>query len=103
MIFFLEKQLWNVTFDHLSSQNSPKQFCPKDRVFDIDAIYNVIDDAQQFVYIAVMDYLPIVIDTNAKRLVRVQIQFPHIAEMTLNNHWWIKLVGLLITPSGLIS
>jgi len=51
----------------LPSQNSPKLFCPKDRVLDIEAIYNVIDDAKQFVYIAVMDYLPIVIDTNAKR------------------------------------
>lgn len=57
----------NAVFEFLPSQNSPKLFCPKDRVLDIEAIYNVIDDAKQFVYIAVMDYLPIVIDTNAKR------------------------------------
>lgn len=54
-------------FELFPSQNSPKLFCPKDRVLDIEAIYSVIDDAKQFVYIAVMDYLPIVIDTNAKR------------------------------------
>ncbi|KAG3257919.1 phospholipase D family member 5 [Ictidomys tridecemlineatus] len=50
----------------LSSQNSPKLFCPKNRSFDIDAIYSVIDDAKQYVYIAVMDYLPIS-STSTKR------------------------------------
>lgn len=62
--FYSKRNIWI-----LPSQNSPKLFCPKDRVLDIEAIYNVIDDAKQFVYIAVMDYLPIVIDTNAKRWV----------------------------------
>ncbi|OXB66787.1 hypothetical protein ASZ78_015127 [Callipepla squamata] len=57
----------NETKSEAFVSNSPKLFCPKDRVLDIEAIYNVIDDAKQFVYIAVMDYLPIVIDTNAKR------------------------------------
>uniref|UniRef100_A0A8C0JGA4 Phospholipase D family member 5 n=1 Tax=Canis lupus dingo TaxID=286419 RepID=A0A8C0JGA4_CANLU len=50
----------------VSSQNSPKLFCPKNRSFDIDAIYSVIDDAKQYVYIAVMDYLPIS-STSTKR------------------------------------
>ncbi|KAJ7397055.1 inactive phospholipase D5 isoform X2 [Pitangus sulphuratus] len=57
----------NETKSEAFVSNSPKLFCPKDRVLDIEAIYSVIDDAKQFVYIAVMDYLPIVIDTNAKR------------------------------------
>lgn len=52
----------------VSSQNSPKLFCPKNRSFDIDAIYSVIDDAKQYVYIAVMDYLPIS-STSTKRSV----------------------------------
>lgn len=62
-----KKMVFNAIFELFLSQNSPKLFCPKDRVLDIEAIYSVIDDAKQFVYIAVMDYLPIVIDTNAKR------------------------------------
>ena len=52
----------------VSSQNSPKLFCPKNRSFDIDAIYSVIDDAKQYVYIAVTDYLPIS-STSTKRSV----------------------------------
>ncbi|KAK2085963.1 Inactive phospholipase D5 [Saguinus oedipus] len=48
------------TQDHgYTPPNSPKLFCPKNRSFDIDAIYSVIDDAKQYVYIAVTDYLPI--------------------------------------------
>uniref|UniRef100_G1PPU6 Phospholipase D family member 5 n=1 Tax=Myotis lucifugus TaxID=59463 RepID=G1PPU6_MYOLU len=50
----------------VNDQNSPKLFCPKNRSFDIDAIYSVIDDAKQYVYIAVMDYLPIS-STSTKR------------------------------------
>ncbi|XP_029449851.1 inactive phospholipase D5 isoform X2 [Rhinatrema bivittatum] len=47
--------------------NSPKLFCPTDRVMDVDAIYSVIDDAKRFVYIAVMDYLPLVVSNNTTR------------------------------------
>ncbi|OPJ72673.1 inactive phospholipase D5 isoform B [Patagioenas fasciata monilis] len=57
----------NETKSEAFVSNSPKLFCPKDRVLDIEAIYSVIDDAKQFVYIAVTDYLPIITDTNAKR------------------------------------
>ncbi|XP_060609873.1 inactive phospholipase D5 isoform X2 [Anolis sagrei] len=46
---------------------SPKLLCPKDRVLDIDAIFSVMDDAEQFVYIAVTDYLPIINITNETR------------------------------------
>ena len=57
----------------MSSQNSPKLFCPKNRSFDIDAIYSVIDDAKQYVYIAVTDYLPIS-STSTKRSVSVYLE-----------------------------
>ncbi|XP_076141611.1 inactive phospholipase D5 [Alosa pseudoharengus] len=40
--------------------NSPDVLCPKDRVRDIDAIFNVIEDANKFIYISVTDYLPLV-------------------------------------------
>ncbi|XP_078239237.1 inactive phospholipase D5 isoform X2 [Pogona vitticeps] len=48
-------------------QNSPRLLCPKDRMLDTDAIYSVVDDAEQFIYIAVMDYLPIINVTNETR------------------------------------
>ena len=41
-------------------QNSPDVFCPKDRVRDIDAIFNVIQDAKLFIYISITDYVPLV-------------------------------------------
>ncbi|KAK3092765.1 hypothetical protein FSP39_006993 [Pinctada imbricata] len=41
---------------YLSS--SPPPFCAKGRTIDVDAIVNIINDADKFVYIAVMDYFP---------------------------------------------
>lgn len=41
---------------YLSS--SPPSFCASGRTSDLQAILSVIDDAQSFVYIAVMNYLP---------------------------------------------
>ncbi|XP_030110761.1 inactive phospholipase D5 isoform X4 [Mus musculus] len=61
----LQLQL-NETKSQAFVSNSPKLFCPKNRSFDIDAIYSVIDDAKQYVYIAVTDYLPIS-STSSKR------------------------------------
>uniref|UniRef100_A0A5F8H3Y7 Phospholipase D family member 5 n=1 Tax=Monodelphis domestica TaxID=13616 RepID=A0A5F8H3Y7_MONDO len=61
----LQLQL-NETKSQAFVSNSPKVFCPKNRSFDIDAIYSVIDDAKEFVFIAVMDYLPIS-NTSTKR------------------------------------
>ncbi|XP_031822831.1 inactive phospholipase D5 isoform X3 [Sarcophilus harrisii] len=61
----LQLQL-NETKSQAFVSNSPKVFCPKNRSFDIDAIYSVIDDAKEFVFIAVMDYLP-VSNTSTKR------------------------------------
>ena len=46
---------------YLSS--SPPPFCPDGRTVDIDAIVKVIDEAQEFVHIAVMDYFPATIYT----------------------------------------
>ncbi|XP_062981709.1 inactive phospholipase D5 [Elgaria multicarinata webbii] len=57
----------NETKSEVFVSNSPKLLCPKERVLDIDAIYSIIDDAKQFVYIAVMDYLPIINVTNETR------------------------------------
>ena len=43
------------------SQSSPPQLCPDGRTSDIIALLDVIDSAQKFVYIAVMDYIPAII------------------------------------------
>ncbi|XP_057171014.1 inactive phospholipase D5 isoform X3 [Ursus arctos] len=61
----LQLQL-NETKSQAFVSNSPKLFCPKNRSFDVDAIYSVIDDAKLYVYIAVTDYLPIS-STSTKR------------------------------------
>ncbi|CAG9765227.1 unnamed protein product [Ceutorhynchus assimilis] len=52
----------NETFQtYLSS--SPLPFNPKGRTNDIDALLNVIKHAEKFIYIAVMDYFPLMIYT----------------------------------------
>uniref|UniRef100_A0A3B3ZIM5 PLD phosphodiesterase domain-containing protein n=1 Tax=Periophthalmus magnuspinnatus TaxID=409849 RepID=A0A3B3ZIM5_9GOBI len=38
---------------------SPDAFSPKDRSSDLEAISKVIQDAQRFIYISIMDYLPL--------------------------------------------
>ncbi|XP_007670623.1 inactive phospholipase D5 isoform X2 [Ornithorhynchus anatinus] len=63
----LQLQL-NGTKSEAFVSNSPKLFCPKNRSFDLDAIYSVIDDARKFVYIAVTDYLPLISNVNAQRI-----------------------------------
>ncbi|XP_048259927.1 5'-3' exonuclease PLD3-like isoform X1 [Haliotis rufescens] len=40
--------------------SSPPQFCPEGRTVDIEAIIAVIRAARRFVYVAVMDYLPMI-------------------------------------------
>ncbi len=42
-------------------QSSPPSFCASERTQDLDALLRVINTAEQFVYIAVMDYFPAVI------------------------------------------
>ncbi|XP_077428284.1 inactive phospholipase D5 isoform X1 [Vanacampus margaritifer] len=39
---------------------SPDVFCAKERTRDVDAIYHVIQSAKTFIFISVMDYLPLV-------------------------------------------
>jgi len=39
-------------------QSSPPPFCPHGRTSDIDAILDVIEKAEEFIHIAVMDYVP---------------------------------------------
>ena len=41
-------------------QTSPELFCSKDRTRDIDAIHQVIQSAETFIFISVTDYLPLV-------------------------------------------
>ncbi|XP_071079916.1 5'-3' exonuclease PLD3-like [Haliotis cracherodii] len=43
---------------YLSS--SPPSFCPEGRTTDLDAILDVISKARDFIYIAVMDYMPFI-------------------------------------------
>ena len=38
--------------------SSPPPFCPKGREVDIQALLSVINQAQEFIYVAVMDYSP---------------------------------------------
>lgn len=52
----------NETFQTFFS-SSPLPFNPKGRTNDIDALVNVIEHAEQFIYIAVMDYFPLMIYT----------------------------------------
>ena len=46
-------------------QSSPPPLCPSGRTSDVDAILDVIYKAEQYVYIAVMDYFPITLYTSA--------------------------------------
>lgn len=46
---------------YLSS--SPPEFCPRGRTTDIGSILDIIDSAKKFVYIAVMDYSPMMLYT----------------------------------------
>ncbi|XP_077493232.1 5'-3' exonuclease PLD3-like isoform X3 [Amblyomma americanum] len=53
----------SVDFNGTSTQtyfsSSPPSFCPDGRTGDIDGILDVITSAQEFIHIAVMDYLPV--------------------------------------------
>lgn len=41
---------------YLSS--SPREFCPSKRTNDLDAILDIINEAEHYIYIAIMDYFP---------------------------------------------
>ena len=38
--------------------SSPPPFCPKGREIDVEALLNVVNQAHEFIYVAVMDYSP---------------------------------------------
>jgi len=46
--------------------SSPPPFCPKGREIDVEALLNVVNQAQEFIYVAVMDYSPSFLYTEAK-------------------------------------
>lgn len=48
-------------------QSSPPRLCAEGRTQDLDSIVGVIEDAQSFVYIAVMNYLPTMEFSHPKR------------------------------------
>lgn len=48
-------------------QSSPPQMSPLNRAQDIDAILRVIQNAERFIYIAVMDYIPMQIYTPTQK------------------------------------
>ncbi|KAK7868202.1 hypothetical protein R5R35_000608 [Gryllus longicercus] len=48
--------------------SSPPSFCPNGRSTDLSAILSVIDEAEKFIYISVMDYIPMTIYTAKSRL-----------------------------------
>ncbi|XP_067844766.1 inactive phospholipase D5 isoform X3 [Heptranchias perlo] len=49
------------------TQTSPALLCPYGRTKDIDAVLRVIANAQRFIYVAVMDFLPLINRTNVQR------------------------------------
>ncbi|XP_073974399.1 5'-3' exonuclease PLD3-like isoform X3 [Rhodnius prolixus] len=51
--------LLNNTKARVYVSSSPPQLCPDGRTSDIDSILSVIHNADKFVYISVMDYIPI--------------------------------------------
>lgn len=57
-------QSMEITFNHTDVtattyiSSSPPPFCPSGRTIDVDAIVDIINAAEEFVYVAVMDYFP---------------------------------------------
>ncbi|XP_072885132.1 5'-3' exonuclease PLD3-like [Hemitrygon akajei] len=47
--------------------SSPPALCPKNRTDDLTSILSIIDDAEKFVYVAVMNYIPATIFTSPRR------------------------------------
>ncbi|XP_029453941.1 phospholipase D4 [Rhinatrema bivittatum] len=46
------------TFSKVYFSASPSQFCPKGRTHDLSAIISVIDDAEKYLYVSIMEYFP---------------------------------------------
>ncbi|XP_076313931.1 5'-3' exonuclease PLD3-like isoform X3 [Tachypleus tridentatus] len=61
----LAVKIGNTQMDaYLSS--SPPQFCPDGRTSDIDSILDVINKAEEYIFVAVMDYFPTTLYTKTK-------------------------------------
>ncbi|XP_067844765.1 inactive phospholipase D5 isoform X2 [Heptranchias perlo] len=57
----------NETEAEVYLSTSPALLCPYGRTKDIDAVLRVIANAQRFIYVAVMDFLPLINRTNVQR------------------------------------
>ncbi|XP_044738807.1 5'-3' exonuclease PLD3-like isoform X2 [Chrysoperla carnea] len=64
----------NISFNNMSNYNfltsigsSPPTFCPEGRDSDIDTLLRVIQLAEKFIYISVMDYSPLTVFTPRKQ------------------------------------
>ncbi|XP_062329630.1 5'-3' exonuclease PLD3 [Osmerus eperlanus] len=57
----------NGTDSRVYLSSSPPSFCAQGRTGDLQAILSVVEDAEQFVYIAVMNYLPTMEFSRPKR------------------------------------
>lgn len=59
-------------FEYL--QSSPPPMSPKGRTQDIDAIVDVIKNAEKFIHISVMDYFPLTVFTpKIKLVIKIQL------------------------------
>lgn len=54
-------------------QSSPPPMSPKGRTQDVDAIVSVINKAEKFVHISVMDYFPLTLYTPKPKYVKTEI------------------------------
>ncbi|XP_057204101.1 5'-3' exonuclease PLD3 isoform X1 [Triplophysa rosa] len=61
------QMLLNGTYSSVYLSSSPPSLCAEGRTPDLQSILSVIGDAQQFVYIAVMNYLPTMEYSKSKR------------------------------------
>lgn len=67
---------FQLNFDlNFSFQSSPPPMSPTGRSQDVDAIVNVIQNADKFIHISVMDYVPMEIFTPKPKYVACEISF----------------------------
>ncbi|XP_013784651.1 phospholipase D3-like isoform X2 [Limulus polyphemus] len=57
----------NNTLTDVYFSSSPPLFCPDGRTSDIDSILDVINKAEEYIFVAVMDYFPTTLYTKTKR------------------------------------
>jgi phospholipase D3/4 len=69
--------------------SSPLKFCTPKRTNDIDSLLKIINDAQQYIYIEVMDYAAAIMYNNKKYWPVIQNA---LIEAAFNRHAQIKLL-----------